>query len=123
MTAAMAKSFDNPDELRTPPQASVAVVDLNGSKVARLTLSPGWRWSEAIRPIVGTETCQVRHLGVLMSGTMHVVAADGNQHDVGPGSAYIIEPGHDAWVVGDDPVVAFEFDSLAATNYATAPTS
>ena len=87
MTAAMAKSFDNPDELRTPPQASVAVVDLNGSKVARLTLSPGWRWSEAIRPIVGTETCQVRHLGVLMSGTMHVVAADGNQHDVGPGSA------------------------------------
>jgi hypothetical protein len=122
MPATMAKSFDNPDELRTPPQANVAVVDLNGSKVARLTLAPGWRWSEAIRPIVGTETCQVHHLGVLVSGTMHVVAADGNQYDVGAGSAYVIEPGHDAWVIGSDPVVAFEFDALAAANFAATPT-
>ena len=105
MSAAMAKAFDTPDELRTPPHASVAVVDLNGAKVARLTLEPGWRWSESIRPIVGTETCQVRHVGVLVSGTMHVVAADGAEHEISPGAAYIIEPGHDAWVVGDDPVV------------------
>ena len=118
MSGAMAKAFDAPDELRTPPHASVAVVDLNGAKVARLTLEPGWRWSESIRPIAGTETCQVHHLGVLASGTMHVVAADGTEHDVEAGTAYIIEPGHDAWVVGDSPVIAYEFDGVAAATFA-----
>ena len=122
MSGAMAKAFDAPDELRTPPHASVAVVDLNGAKVARLTLEPGWRWSESIRPIAGTETCQVRHVGVLVSGTIHVVAADGAEHEISSGAAYIIEPGHDAWVVGDDAVVSFEFDGGAAATFA-APTT
>jgi hypothetical protein len=118
MPAAVSKSFDAPDELRTPPMGSVAVVDLGGTKVARLTLEPGWRWSESVKPLAGTETCQVRHLGVMVSGTMHVVGADGSEAEIGPGTAYVIEPGHDAWVVGDVPTVAFEFDGPAAANFA-----
>ncbi|HKT03173.1 MAG TPA: cupin domain-containing protein [Rugosimonospora sp.] len=111
MPAAASKSFATPDDLRTPPKATVAVVDLNGSAVARLTFEPGWRWSESMKPVAGTDTCQARHLGALASGTLHVLAADGTHMEVGPGSAYTIEPGHDAWVVGDEPVVAYEFVS------------
>lgn len=119
MHAAVAKSFATPDTLRTPPLAEVATVELNGHTVAQLTFAPGWRWAESIKPVAGTDTCQVRHLGVLLSGTLHVVAADGTHAEVGPGSAYAIEPGHDAWVVGDVPVVALEFDSSAASSFAT----
>jgi hypothetical protein len=118
MMAATTKTFDTPDELRTPPKGSIAVVDLHGAKVARLTLEPGWRWSESVKPIAGTDTCQVRHLGVLVSGAMRVLGADGSEAEVGPGAAYVIEPGHDAWVVGESPVVAFEFDTTAATTFA-----
>jgi hypothetical protein len=112
------KSFDSPDELRAPPRASVAVVDLDGAKVARLVFEPGWRWSESVKPIVGTESCQVRHLGVLVSGTLHVAGADGAGRDISAGAAYVIPPGHDSWVVGDETVVAFEFDGPAATSFA-----
>jgi hypothetical protein len=118
MASASSKTFDAADEVRTPPKASVAIVDPRGNKVARLMLEPGWRWSESIKPIVGTDRCQAHHLGVLVSGSMHVVGADGMEYEIGPGTAYTIEPGHDAWTVGDTPVVAFEFDSSAAANYA-----
>jgi hypothetical protein len=60
----------------------------------------GWRWSECIKPIVGGERCQARHVGLLQSGTMHVVHDDGTEQEIAPGHAYVIEPGHDAWVVG-----------------------
>ena len=119
MSAASSKHFDQPDELRTPPLANVAVVDLNGAKVARFTLEPGWRWSESVKPVVGTDACMAHHLGVLVSGGMRVVGADGSEYEFGPGTAYEIQPGHDAWVVGDAPVVAFEFDSGSAASYAT----
>ena len=119
MSATTRKSFDAPDERRTPPKGTVAVVDLHGAKVARLTLEPGWRWAESVKPIAGTETCQVRHLGVIVSGIMRVLAADGSESELGPGAAYIIEPGHDSWVVGAEPVVAFEFDAASAATFAT----
>ena len=87
MTAAITKSFETPDDLRTPPKGSIAVVDLHGAKVARFTLEPGWRWSESVKPIAGTDTCQARHLGVMVSGAMHVVGADGSEAEIGPGAA------------------------------------
>jgi hypothetical protein len=87
--------------------------------VARLTFEPGWRWSESIKPIVGADTRQARHLGVLVAGTLHVVGADGSEYEIGPGAAYIIEPDHDAWVVGESSVVMFEFDQKAAGAFAT----
>jgi hypothetical protein len=96
----------------------VDVVDLGAAKAARVTFQPGWRWSECIKPVAGTDSCQTHHVGVVVSGKIHVVHNDGTEGDAGPGDAYIIEPGHDAWVIGDDPVVGFEFDSSAAQTYA-----
>lgn len=118
MASTTTKSFDSPDELRTPPKTQVAVVTLGGDKVARLTFAPGWRWSEALRPIVGSETCQARHVGALISGTLRVLGADGIETELRPGAAYIIEPGHDAWVVGDTAVVALEFEPATAAAFA-----
>ena len=106
--------FSSPDEVRTPdPAATVEVVKLAGGEVGRYTFQPGWRWSEHIKPVVGTETCQAEHLGYLVSGVMGVRTEDGTTGEVRPGSAYHIAPGHDGWVIGDDPVVVVEFQGAA----------
>ncbi len=118
MAGVVKKSFESPDESRTPDKTQVAVVDLGSVKAARLTMQPGWRWSDCIKPIVGTDSCQVHHEGMLASGHMHVRHNDGTELDIGPGDAYVIEPGHDAWVVGDEVVVGYEFDSKAAETFA-----
>ena len=107
MANLVGKSFDAPDEKRTPDKTTVDVVDLgDGVKAARFTMEPGWRWSECVKPVVGTDRCQVRHVGAVLSGRIHVV------HD---------EPGHEAWVVGDEPLVAYEFESSGAATYGAAP--
>ena len=118
MAGVASKSFDAPDEKRTPDKTTVDVVDLDGLKVARMTFQPGWRWSECIKPVAGTDSCQTHHVGTIVSGQIHVVHNDGSEADIGPGDAYMINPGHDAWVVGDEPCVGFEFDTAAAANYA-----
>jgi hypothetical protein len=118
MAGALKKSFESPDERRNPDKTEVAVVDLGSVKAARVTLQPGWRWSECIKPIVKTESCQIHHEGTLLSGQMHVHHDDGTEIDIGPGDAYVIEPGHDAWVTGSEPAVGFEFDSKAAETFA-----
>ena len=118
MTSLNAKSFDTPDETRTPDKTKVEVVDLGGPKVARMTAQPGWKWSECIKPVVGGDSCQTHHLGVVAAGKLHIVHDDGVEADVSTGDAYNIQPGHDAWVVGDEPFVAYEFDTKAAATYA-----
>ena len=87
---------------------------------ARFTFEPGWKWSECVKPVVGTDSCQVHHVGIVQSGRMHVRHDDGTEREIGPGEAYVIEPGHDAWVVGDETFVGFEFDSRSADEYAKA---
>lgn len=114
------KSFDNPDETRTPAKTRVEVVHLGGAKAARMTFEPGWRWSECVKPVVGTDSCQAKHLGVLVSGQLHVVMDDGTEGDIMSGETYTIEPGHDAWVVGDETAVGYEFESVTAETYAKA---
>jgi len=118
MANLVSKQFDTPDESRTPDKTSVDVVDLGDVKAARLTLQPGWRWTECIKPVAGTDSCQARHVGTVASGRLQVRHDDGTEAEVGPGAAYRIEPGHDAWVVGDEPFVAYEFESATATSYA-----
>jgi hypothetical protein len=112
------KSFDNADEVRTPDKTRVEVVKLGAMQVSRFTMQPGWRWSECIKPIAGTDTCQVHHLDVAVSGSLHVVEADGTEMDVVPGAAYEIAPGHDAWVSGDEAFVGYEFDPNAVATFA-----
>ena len=98
MSTVMKKSFDNPDEVRAPDKANVSVCDLGGIAAAKLVLQPGWSWETCVKPMVGGESCQAKHVGTVISGQM---AAK-----------------HNGWVVGDEEVVAFEFNSTAAQTYA-----
>ncbi len=106
--------FSAPDEVRRPENTTVEVVRIAGGEVGRYTFQPGWRWSEHIKPVVGTESCQTDHIGYIVSGSLHVESDDGSSSDVSPGCVYRIAPGHDAWVVSDEPVVVVEFQGAAS---------
>ena len=110
--------FESADEVRTPERATIEVVRVGATTAARMTAQPGWKWSEHIRPIVGGDKCQARHVGYVAAGSLHVVHDDGTEADVSPGSVYVIEPGHDAWVVGDEPFVSYEFETTTAETFA-----
>ncbi len=112
------KSFDSPDETRTADKTRLDVVDLGTAKAARMTAQPEWRWSECIKPVAKTDSCQARHVGTVVAGQLGIAHDDGTELEIGPGDAYVIEPGHDAWVVGDQQFVAFEFESGTADTYA-----
>jgi quercetin dioxygenase-like cupin family protein len=111
--------FSTPDDVRKPdPTATIEVVKLAGGEVGRYTFQPGWRWSKHIKPVVGGESCQTEHVGYLISGTLAVQTEDGTSGEIRPGSVYRIPPGHDGWVVGNEPVRVVEFQGAA--HYATA---
>jgi mannose-6-phosphate isomerase-like protein (cupin superfamily) len=112
------KSLDSPDETRTFENGKVGVVSLGDFSASRLVLEPGWRRSENVKPIAGTDSCQVLHTGYHVSGRLHVRMDGGTEMDCGPGDAYVIPPGHDAWVVGDEPVVSVDMSSVTAERYA-----
>jgi quercetin dioxygenase-like cupin family protein len=110
--------FDSPDETRTPDKTRVDVVRIGDTSAGRFAFEPGWKWSECVKPVVGTDSCQMRHVGVVQSGRLVVSHEDGTELELGPGDAYVIEPGHDAWVEGDEGFVGLEFESRAAEEYA-----
>lgn len=110
--------FTAPDERRRPDNTQVDIVKMGGRTAARFTFRPGWKWPERSKPVAGTDSCQVHHVGVVTAGRLHVVHDDGSEGDIGPGQAYVIEPGHDAWVVGDEAFVGFKFESDSAERYA-----
>jgi hypothetical protein len=118
MASIETKNMDYPDESRTPEKTSVGVVHLGDATVGRFIFQPGWRWSDCIKPVVGTDSCQKAHLGYAVSGTMHVTFTDGTEGDVSAGYVYRLEPGHDAWTVGDEPFVGLEFESKTAETFA-----
>jgi hypothetical protein len=118
MAGVEALNFDSPDETRTPDKTRIDVVHAGDTTAARFAFEPGWKWSECVKPVVGTDSCQVRHVGVVQSGRLHVAHIDGTELELGPGEAYVIEPGHDAWVLGDEGFVGFEFEPRAAEEYA-----
>ena len=84
-------------------------MDIGGGKVALLTLQPGWRWSEHVKPAVGTELCQAPHFQYVISGRIGARMADGTEFEAGPGDVNVLPPGHDGWVIGDEPVVAIDW--------------
>ena len=114
MTGIENRSFDQPDESRTPDKTRVDIVQVGGAEVGRFTFEPGWRWSECIKPVAGTDSCQNDHVGYLASGRLSVRHEDGTEVTISPGEAYRILPGHDAWVEGDERAVAFEFKSAGS---------
>ena len=111
------KSLDRPDELRKfAAHGYLEVVSLPGTAVGRATFEPGWRWSNDVRPIAGTDSCMAEHRCYVVSGRMAIRMTDGTEREVGPGDAFYCPPGHDAWVLGDDACVVLEFS--AADDYA-----
>jgi class 3 adenylate cyclase len=103
------KRFDRPDEIRRVDKAHIELVELGELTIGRAIFEPGWRWSEHVKPIVGTESCQVHHLGYVVSGHLHIEMTDGASMDVMGGDAFEIPPGHDAWVIGDEPWISVDW--------------
>jgi len=106
------RRFSEPSDVRTIPHGRIDVVDLDDTVVGRMTYEPGWRWSIDVQPIAGTDTCQYHHLGVTLSGRLRAQMADGTELELGPGDVFEIPPGHDAWVIGDEPWVSVDFEAM-----------
>lgn len=117
MAGAEVRNFDAPDETRTPDKATLATLKVGGALVGRAIMEPGWRWSECIKPLVGTDDCRVHHLGIVLAGAMHIVHSDGSEVDLNAGEVYEIQPGHDAWVLGDEQFVGVEFDATSVATF------
>src|SRR5712691_650065 len=99
------RNFESPDEVRPAGTGEGRIVSLGGLAWGKGTLPPGWRWSKDVKPITKTDSCQAPHLLYVISGRMHVVLNDGSEDEFGPGDLGLIPPGHDAWVVGNQPLV------------------
>ena len=106
--------FSASDDIRKPDKSVVETVTVGATKVARLTVQPGWVLAECIKPVVGTESCQAHHLGVVQSGQLKVMHEDGSEETITKGDIYECKPGHQAKVIGDEPCVMIEFDSSTA---------
>jgi len=115
-TGAETKTFATPDETRTFERGQVDLVDIAGTQIGRLTLQPGWRWSQHVKPIAGTELCEAPHFQYHVQGTLRIKMADGTEFDTHAGDVTALPHGHDAWVVGDEPVVLVDW--WGASNYA-----
>ena len=100
------------DEAKDMPNARMEAVNVLGQRVMKLTLSPDWKWSKDIKPLIGKDSCQATHTGIIVEGTVHCVCDDGSEATYSAGEAYAISPGHDAWVVGDKPAVVYEFAGM-----------
>jgi hypothetical protein len=109
MRRAIKKNFSSPDEVRSITNGAVEVVDLGEISAMRLTFRPGWKWSESVKRVAGTDSCQVHHVGYQICGRLRARMDDGSEVEFGPGDAYNIPPGHDAWVIGDETVVSIDF--------------
>ena len=110
------RSYTEPDEVRDFPHGKVEILKVGGAEIGRLTLEPGWRWSNDVKPIAGTDLCEAPHMQYHVSGRIHVRMGDGSEFEAGPGDVTSLPQGHDAWVVGDEPVVVVDW--YGASNYA-----
>jgi hypothetical protein len=106
------KNLAEPDKLRVFDKGRLELVSLGGVTFGRATFQPGWRWSTSVKPLVNTRSCEAPHLQYHISGRLHVVMDDGSQEEFGPGDVSLLPPGHDAWVVGEDPVVVIDISGM-----------
>ena len=112
------KGFRQPDETREFPNGRAEILTIGDSEVGRYTFEPGWRWSNDVKPIAGTHSCEVPHFQYHVSGQIAIRMDDGSEFVAGPGEITSLPSGHDAWVVGDEPAVVIDW--YGATNYAKA---
>ena len=105
-------SFKRPDGVRTFDHGRVELVHLGESSIGRQVIEPGWRWSEHVKPLAGTEWCEFHHFGLVVAGRLHIEMSDGTSMEVGPESVYEISPGHDAWVLGDEAWIGIAWSGI-----------
>jgi hypothetical protein len=110
------KSFATPDETREFPRGKAEILGVGGGQVGRLIFEPGWRWPADVQPIAGTPSCEAPHFQYHVSGRLAIRMDDGSEFIAGPGDVTALPSGHDAWVVGDEPVVTIDW--FGAGNYA-----
>lgn len=110
MSGMIHKRFTRPDETRPfADKGRIELLNFDEATVGRATFEPGWRWSTHVRPLAGTDSCQVRHTLFVLAGRMMTVMDDGDEVELNPGDVAEIPPGHDAWVIGDEPAVMLDF--------------
>jgi hypothetical protein len=115
MAQGVVKGFDSPDEVRQfEGKGQAQLVDIAGKAVAKVQCEPGWKWSNNIKPIAQTDSCQVSHLGYCIQGRMKIYMDDGSELEVGPGEVIAIPPGHDAEVIGDEAYIGLDFGEVEA---------
>jgi hypothetical protein len=110
------KNFQEPDEVRVFPKGKLELINIGGKMIGRATLEPGWKWSESVQPLAKTKSCDAPHFQYHVSGTIMIVMDDGTRLEGKPGDVSVLPVGHDAWVVGDEPVVLVDFQGM--TDYA-----
>lgn len=110
----LAKSFSSPDEVRTFEKGKIEIVNFpdSGVTIGRGTLEPGWSWEKCIKPLVNTDSCQAPHTSYIISGRIKTRLDDGTEIEGGPGDTAVIPPGHNSWVVGDEPCVMIDFTGM-----------
>jgi quercetin dioxygenase-like cupin family protein len=113
------KSLNSPDETRSFERGKLELVNIGGRSVGRAILEPGWRWSKHVKPIAKTKSCEAPHFQYHVSGTLKIVMDDGTEKECRAGDVSLLPPGHDAWVVGDEPVVVVDFQGMV--DYAKKP--
>jgi quercetin dioxygenase-like cupin family protein len=113
------KNFKNAEEVRTFDLGKVELVKIGGRTIGRATFQPGWKWSLSVGPIVKTRSCEAPHFQYHVSGTLRVLMDDGTERDLKPGDVSLLPMGHDAWVIGNIPVVVVDFQGMV--DYAKAP--
>ena len=107
------KGFSNPDEVRTFDKGKLELIKVGGALIGRATLQPGWKWSESVKPIAKTDSCEAPHFQYHASGTIRIKMDDGTERDVKAGEVSLVPTGHDAWVLGNEPVVLIDFQGMA----------
>ena len=107
-----AKSLNKPDEVRTFDKGKLEIVNIGGRTVGRATLQPGWRWSDSVKPLVKTKSCEAPHFQYHVSGALKIKMDDGTERVCRAGDVSMLGSGHDAWVVGDEPVVIVDFQGM-----------
>ena len=116
MNKAELKSFGEPDEVREFPKGRLELIKIGGATVGRAILEPGWRWASSVQPIVKTKSCEAPHFQYHIAGVLRILMDDGTEFDCRPGDVSFLPSGHDAWVVGDQPVIIVDFQGMI--NYA-----
>ena len=110
------KRFEQPDELRTFEKGKFELVNIGGTTIGRATYQPGWKWSEHVGRALGATSCTVEHVGIVVSGRATAAMDDGRVIEMKAGDLFYIAPGHDSWVVGDEPYVSLHL--MGASEYA-----